>query len=98
MYYEPAHDLLSQRDSIVGVVIFWHTLNRLKVRLSRTPGRGIILIVNPKIQLNRVLGAGVEPAHLVELEHKSSLSAIPPTGLGLSVEANLPSVAFKHLY
>jgi hypothetical protein len=27
---------------------------------------------------NRVLGAGVEPAHLAALEPKSSVSAIPP--------------------
>ena len=28
--------------------------------------------------VNRVLGAGVEPAHLAALEPKSSVSAIPP--------------------
>ncbi len=47
--------------------------------------------------VNRVLGAGVEPAHLAAPEPKSGVSAIPPPDLGLSVEANPPSVTFKHV-
>ena len=35
---------------------------------------------------NRVLGAGVEPAHLAALEPKSSVSAIPPPEQNLSDE------------
>ncbi len=47
----------------------------------RQRGRDAVLPL-PRVvrdrEVNRVLGAGVEPAHLAALEPKSSVSAIPP--------------------
>ncbi len=48
--------------------------------------------------MNRVLGAGVEPAHLAALEPKSSVSAIPPPEQNLSNEVCASGGGGKRLH
>ena len=49
-------------------------------------------------RVNRVLGAGVEPAHLAALEPKSSVSAIPPPEQNLSDEVCASGDGGKRLH